>query len=472
MANNKNWSQIGDEIEDIVRSALESKDFRKLNETIARTVDDALYNVEGSVQRAVDKAQRKMDRAYEKTQRKMDKAYDKMRDGWRYGTNTASNGKWKNSGHGGNSYSSQGGLGFGNRPETARTESAVRSSRLQPGYEKARDNQGIQFLRERFRSTSAMNSTGIVLTACGYSFLGILVLVLATILGVTLPGNPGVGITTAAVMTPFIVGSGFMAYKGTSLLGRTKRFRRYVETLGEREFCQIQELADSLGKSQLFVKKDLVKMIGKRLFLHGHMDRQQTCLMVTDNAYRQYQSAEKQLKERQKEEQQKAAEAAKFGRRADLPEEARKVIAAGKEYLTEIQRCNDRIPGVEISEKISRLELVITKIFNRVEQHPELVDDLGRFMDYYLPTTVKLLKAYEELDGQPVQGDNIRNSKKQIEDTLDTIDQAFENLLDSFFEEAAWDISSDISVLHNMFAQEGLTESEFEKIKANSNLKQ
>ena len=225
------------------------------------------------------------------------------------------------------------------------------------------------------------------------------------------------------------------------------------------------ELADALGKSEEYVKKDLGKMIRKRLFLHGHLDKNQTCLMVTDSAYEQYQTAEKQLEERQQEEKRKAEEAEKFGRRKDLPEEAKKTIAAGRAYLEEIKTCNDRIPGVEISEKISRLELVISKIFNRVEQHPELVDDLGRFMDYYLPTTVKLLKAYEELDGQPSQGENIVNSKKEIEDTLDTIDQAFEKLLDSFFEEAAWDISSDISVLHNMFAQEGLTESDFDKVK-------
>ena len=105
------------------------------------------------------------------------------------------------------------------------------------------------------------------------------------------------------------------------------------------------------------------------------------------------------------------------------------------------------------------------KIFNRVEQHPELVEDLGKFMDYYLPTTVKLLKAYEELDAQEVQGENITGSKREIEQTLDTIEQAFENLLDSFFEKAAWDISSDISVLHNMFAQEGLTGNDFEKMR-------
>ena len=109
------------------------------------------------------------------------------------------------------------------------------------------------------------------------------------------------------------------------------------------------------------------------------------------------------------------------------------------------------------------MELVIGKIFERVRQHPELANELGRFMDYYLPTTVKLLGAYEEMDAQPVQGPNIANSKKEIEDTLDIINQAFENLLDSFFEDVAWDISTDISVFKTMLAQEGLTKGAFDK---------
>ena len=79
-------------------------------------------------------------------------------------------------------------------------------------------------------------------------------------------------------------------------------------------------------------------------------------------------------------------------------------------------------------------------------------------MEYYLPTTIKLLEAYEELDAQPVQGENIISSKQEIEKTLDTLNTAFEKLLDDLFQDTAWDLSSDISVLNTMLAQEGLTE--------------
>ena len=92
-----------------------------------------------------------------------------------------------------------------------------------------------------------------------------------------------------------------------------------------------------------------------------------------------------------------------------------------------------------------------------------MVSDLGRLMDYYLPTTVKLLEAYEDLDTQPIQTENILESKQQIEDTLDTLSVAFEKLLDSIFRDTAWDVSTDISVLHTVLAQEGLTDNPFEK---------
>ena len=124
------------------------------------------------------------------------------------------------------------------------------------------------------------------------------------------------------------------------------------------------------------------------------------------------------------------------------------------------------IPGQEISNKISRMELIIKNIFKRVQTHPEIVPDLKKLMDYYLPTTVKLLDAYAELDAQPIQGENITSSKREIEETLDTLNQAFEKLLDSIFKDTAWDVSTDISVLQTLLAQEGLTGDDF-KMKEN-----
>ncbi len=191
-------------------------------------------------------------------------------------------------------------------------------------------------------------------------------------------------------------------------------------------------------------------MIDKRMFLEGHLDKNGVCFMATDDAYEQYLETERNMEERKAEEARRP--------KTQLSEDVQKVIEEGNRYIEEIRRSNDAIPGVEISNKMYHLENVIRRIFQRVEKHPELINDLHKFMDYYLPTTMKLLNAYEELDKQDMQGENIKTAKQEIENTLDTINVAFENLLDSFYKETAWDVSSDISVLKTMFAQEGLTE--------------
>ena len=96
-------------------------------------------------------------------------------------------------------------------------------------------------------------------------------------------------------------------------------------------------------------------------------------------------------------------------------------------------------------------------------ENPDSVDDIGKLMEYYLPTTIKLLEAYEELDAQPVQGENILSSRREIEKTIDTLNTAFEKLLDDLFQDTSWDVSSDISVLEMMLAQDGLTEDGLKK---------
>ena len=167
---------------------------------------------------------------------------------------------------------------------------------------------------------------------------------------------------------------------------------------------------------------------------------------------------EKEIAEKEQEEKK-----AKEAEEGQLPEECRALIAEGQRYVAHIRECNDAIPGEEISAKISRMEMLVDRIFDRVEENPQSVSDIRKLMEYYLPTTIKLLEAYEQLDRQPVDGENIQTAKREIEATLDTLNTAFEKLLDDLFQDTMWDVSSDISVLNTMLAQEGLKEDGMKK---------
>lgn len=248
----------------------------------------------------------------------------------------------------------------------------------------------------------------------------------------------------------------WMAGLGTSMVCSVGRFRKYVKMIGTREYCNTAELAQKTGRPVKAVVKDLKKMIKKGWFLQGHLDKDGTCLMVSNEAYTQYTALMERMSKEKAE--REAAEEKQKAEYAKLSPEVQRIVKAGDDYVRKIREANDAIPGEEISAKISRMEMLVDRIFDRVEQNPDSVADIRKLMEYYLPTTIKLLEAYEELDAQPVQGENILSSKKEIEKTLDTLNVAFEKLLDDLFQDTAWDVSSDISVLHTMLAQEGLTE--------------
>lgn len=280
----------------------------------------------------------------------------------------------------------------------------------------------------------------------GTSMFGIATLataVSAAFLGFSIGVPIGLGIATL----PFIG----LITKGANLNGRNHRFRDYVRVIGNKGYCAIEDLARATGKKKAYVKKDLQDMLKKGYFLEGHMDAGQTTLIVDNETYRQYEEAEEARKTRE-------VEAARWKQETKgCPDEVQKILAEGDAYIRHIHECNDAIPGEVMSAKLAKLEDIMRRIFAQVKKQPESADELHKFMTYYLPTTTKLIDAYQDLDGQPEYGTNVANTKKEIEDTLDTINEAFENLFDSLFEDTAWDISSDISTMKVMLQQEGLT---------------
>ena len=195
---------------------------------------------------------------------------------------------------------------------------------------------------------------GVCTGGFGIGLLSVLLVQLAGGLGAFIEGIP------AVVALAAFTGLGLTLFcKGNSSLAFIKRFQKYARMLGDRSYYELKELAQRTGKSLGFVRKDIRKMLEWGMFPEGRMDDQESCLIVTNEAYKLYQEARQRCLE------QERIEAA-APKEEEPPSEVQKILDEGKGYLEKIRACNERIPGVEISEKISRIELLVQTIFERV----------------------------------------------------------------------------------------------------------
>ena len=264
------------------------------------------------------------------------------------------------------------------------------------------------------------------------------------------------------ILFSFFAASVAFTLRGINLRKRVKRFKEYVKLLRGNSYCSVSELAEVVRKKNKFVVKDLRKMIELNMFPQGHIDDEQTYFMLNNEVYENYLISQESLKKRNEDELKKQEELKKDSN-DPVKMELRNTIEMGRDYIKQIGNISNSIDKEEISKKLNRLQNIINQILKYVEQNPKKLQEVDRFAKHYLPMTLKLLNAYKELNDQPVHGENIRNAKNEIEKTLDTINNAFENLLDDLFEEIALDISTDISVLETLFTQEGLKKDDFKK---------
>ena len=139
-------------------------------------------------------------------------------------------------------------------------------------------------------------------------------------------------------------------------------------------------------------------------------------------------------------------------------EELDQMLADGRAAIDELKRLDDNIADEKISADIVRLESVSNRIFEQIKAEPKKLPQIRKFMNYYLPTTLKLLNAYDRVNSQGVDGENITATKESVAGIMDSIVSAFEKQLDSLFGDQALDISTDITVLENMMAREGFSE--------------
>ena len=234
----------------------------------------------------------------------------------------------------------------------------------------------------------------------------------------------------------FLAGGLGMLFSGIGKGRRNERCMNYLAYIGANREVPLANMAAAFGVSVGKLCKDLRWMLAKGILPTGYLDLAEGKLFLTEMGYR----------------------APEPRREAPPQETAQEAAAREDDILREIRQVNNDIPDAVMSAKIDRIEEITGKILKYQKEHPNKEGQLRSFLNYYLPTTLKILRAYAQLDAQGIEGENISAAKKRIEDMMDQVVYGFERQLDKLFQDDAMDITSDVEVLENMLRKDGLSD--------------
>ncbi len=233
---------------------------------------------------------------------------------------------------------------------------------------------------------------------------------------------------------------GMLASGAALLLGsgglkrRQRRYATYLRTAGQKPVVPLAHLARAADVSEKRLEKDLDVMLEKGLWgENAYIDKGNGMLFRSQEAASAYFAA---------------ANAAKQPQEAPAPAEGYDGV------LRQIRDLNDRIADEALSAKIDRLEQVSGSIFKAIEDDEDKRAAAGKFLNYYLPTTLKLLENYAAFEEAGVSGENLSQAKAKIEKTMDSIVAGFEHQLDELYRSDAMDIDSDIRVMETMLRRD------------------
>ncbi len=245
---------------------------------------------------------------------------------------------------------------------------------------------------------------------------------------------------------------------------RDTRHNRIRSIIGNRESINLTKLATASDESLKKIRKDVQKLIDMGEFGDSaYLDLGTNNFMRTPYAqpdepeafdYRTvYGDLLKKDKKDKRTDRNTAEEQAE-------PEKTTEKASDNDNFETiikEIRRLNDEIKDIAVSYRIDKIEEHTRNIFDYVTDHPDAMPQIRTFMNYYLPTTLKLLESYSRIERVGVAGENMKKSKENIENILDLLVVGFEQQVDQLFKNESIDISSDISVLEQMMQKDGLS---------------
>ena len=232
----------------------------------------------------------------------------------------------------------------------------------------------------------------------------------------------------------FFFGSLGCLWVGLRKRNKVRRCRKYLAMLGSRTVISISALSSALGTSPAKVRDELSDMLDDGLFPLGYLDYGNDRLVLSGEGLSDPPPTQ-----------------------PEPPKEAPAKEDPQAAVLQEIRAINSQIDDPKLSQQIDRIGVITAKVFEYQRSHPQKSPQLHSFLSYYLPTTLKILRAYAQLEDQEVEGENISAAMERIENMMDKVVEGFERQLDQLFQGDALDITADVEVLERMLAKDGLS---------------
>ena len=292
----------------------------------------------------------------------------------------------------------------------------------------------VKTAKKMNRAPKASDKTSRILSIVGAAITCIFGISLVTMLGEVIAyGWYSYMMEELFPMCGFFAGGVAMLVAGQRMKRRSARVARYLAVMGKRGYIAVDELCAVTGKSRKKIESDLDYMVEKGLLGTGaYLDSGRGIFFRSADAFADYANATAKKEN-------------------VTPKEANEGYAGA---LRAIRSANDRIADPVLSEKIDHLETVAGKIFREVEQHPEKQQQAATFLNYYLPTTLKLLDSYAKFEEAGIEGENLSRAQERIEETMDALIKGFDKQLDDLYRNEAMDIDSDIRVMENMLRRD------------------
>ncbi|MGI5963275.1 MAG: 5-bromo-4-chloroindolyl phosphate hydrolysis family protein [Lawsonibacter sp.] len=232
----------------------------------------------------------------------------------------------------------------------------------------------------------------------------------------------------------FVAGGLGCLWAGIRRRKQASRYRNYLAMIGRRQSISVSTLSSATRLSPERVREDLEDMLEFGIFPTGFLDYGGDTLVLTGEGLSDSPSPTSQPNPQPKTDTN--------------PENS---------ILAEIRAVNDAVENEKLSAQIDRIGIITAKILEYQHSRPEKAPQLHSFLSYYLPTTLKILRAYGQLESQQVAGENITAAMQRIEGMMDKVVEGFEKQLDQLFQGEAMDITADVAVLERMLAKDGLS---------------